>query len=200
MRETLQAEIDRASREHLYGGSNCFVSDVAAVLGRAKGNLDLGIRNSYLKWSIPFALDPRYKLKFVAFIFNRAFGFGSSGEEYVCRVREEMGRLFASFSKDGGNPNRATEETAGSAHELEQAWDAYCRSEVVTKTELDRYLEDPPVQGARGFDVLSWWKASVSNYPTLARMARAALAIPACRKLSPEQMSLIGNKVRGYSK
>lgn len=124
-REKLQAEIDQASREHLYGGSNCFVNDVAAVLATAKDNLDLGIQNSYLKWSIPFALDPRYKLKFIAFIFNRAFS--SSGEEYVCKVKQEMSRLFTSFSKDGRNPNHATEETADSAHELEQAWDAHCR-------------------------------------------------------------------------
>ncbi|KAD3336622.1 hypothetical protein E3N88_32141 [Mikania micrantha] len=41
-----------------------------------------------------------------------------------------------------------------------------------TKSELQKYLEDRPEDDYPGFDILQWWKAAYSKYPTLAKMAK----------------------------
>jgi hypothetical protein len=44
-----------------------FQKDVADVLEEAKDCLDKAIQDSYLIWSIPLVLDPRYKLRLYQF-------------------------------------------------------------------------------------------------------------------------------------
>jgi len=67
-----------------------------------------------------------------------------------------------------------------------------------TQTELDRYLQDP--LAPEDFDILKWWKAHSSEYPMVARMARDALAMPTCSKLSSDQLAQVRSILRGYSK
>lgn len=67
--------------------------------------------------------------------------------------------------------------------------------------ELDLYLNQPHESPAQGFDILNWWKLHGSvQYPTVARMARDALAMPTCSNLSSEQMAHVRSIIRGYSK
>jgi hypothetical protein len=46
-------------------------------------------------------------------------------------------------------------------------------------TELDRYLDENQVPRSKEFDILKWWMANATKYPTLVRMAKDPLAIPA---------------------
>ena len=67
-----------------------------------------------------------------------------------------------------------------------------------TQTELDRYLQDP--LAPEDFDILKWWKENSGRYPMVAQMARDALAMPTCSKLSSDQLTQVRSILRGYSK
>jgi len=181
------------------------------ALREASGTLDKAIQDSYLIWSVPLALDPRYKLGFIELSFERAFG--SEAAKYITEVNNKINKLYADYIKvygtitdadhsDGANATVATT----SVHPLEQAWKERRRSQEVmaaqvnpeTQTELSRYLQDP--LAPEDFDVLNWWKENRGRYPMVARMARDALAMPTCSKLSSDQLAQVRSILRGYSK
>lgn len=147
-------------------------------------------------------LDPRYKLKYIRFVFRRVFS--SDAEEYISKITGKIEHIFSEFSEDVSETDGEDHDTemtsAASAHQLDQAWGEHRRSSEATKTELGRYLEGPLVDETVDFDILNWWKLNSYLYPTLALMARAALAMPTCRKPSSELMSQITSRIRGYSK
>ncbi|CAL5009765.1 unnamed protein product [Urochloa decumbens] len=260
LREILQSEVERTDGNNSisYNGSGIFINDddVADVLREAKDTLDKIIQDTYLVWSVPLVLDPRYKLTYIKFIFSRAFGSG--GARYISEVTRKMKKLYADYVEyDGGISGADSDgvtETAGSSADplgqawgehcrsgdgmadvgsdldaeeelyrsleglvigssdpLGQAWDKHCRSRgrggrtdargyLDAEKELDRYLEDPHETATEGFDILNWWRVNSWRYPTVARMAKDALAMPTSSNLSPEQMAHVSSIVRGYSK
>jgi len=120
---------------------------------------------------------------------------------------EEYGRITDADHSDGANATVATTR----ADPLEQAWNEHCLSQdfmvtqvnssyLETHTELDRYLQDRNEHSTKDFDILKWWKAHSSEYPMVARMARDALAMPTCSKLSSDQLAQVRSILRGYSK
>ena len=184
---------------------------VVDVLRGASGTLDKAIQDSYLVWSVPLTLDPRYKLRYIEFSFERAFG--SEATKYITEVNNKINKVYADYIKqygtttdadhsDGANATLATT----SVHPLEQAWKERRRSQEVmaaqvnpeTQTELDRYLQDP--LAPEDFDILKWWKENSGRYPMVAQMARDALAMPTCSKLSSDQLTQVRSILRGYSK
>jgi len=74
--------------------------------------------------------------------------------------------------------------------------------EGIVSNELERYLTDglqvPREEGGESFDVLMWWKANSSRYPTVASMARDALAMPTSDLLSPEHIARIRSMMSSY--
>ena len=52
------------------------------------------------------------------------------------------------------------------------------RGTRIEKSELDAYLEEPPVRPDERFEILTWWKTNSNKYPMLSAMARDFLAIP----------------------
>jgi len=50
-------------------------------------------------------------------------------------------------------------------------------NEDLDGTEMDSYMSAPPPHGST--EVLDWWKVQAERYPTLAAVARTALAVPA---------------------
>lgn len=69
-----------------------------------------------------------------------------------------------------------------------------------SSTELNAYLQDEMVPlDQKDFDILKWWKDNCDRYPTVARMARDFLAIPACTIPSPQLMIEITNHLRRYA-
>jgi len=56
---------------------------VVDVLRGASGTLDKAIQDSYLIWSVPLALVPPYKLRYIEFSFERALG--SEAAKYITR-------------------------------------------------------------------------------------------------------------------
>ena len=59
------------------------------------------------------------------------------------------------------------------------------------RTELDYYLDDDPYPDRPGFDVLHFWKLD-PKYPTLKKIVRDVLAIPASTVASESAFSTGG--------
>ncbi|PUZ49945.1 hypothetical protein GQ55_6G020200 [Panicum hallii var. hallii] len=202
------AELQERNGNNLYRDKN-----VVDVLIRASNILHEAIQDSYLIWSVPLALDPRYKLRYIRFRFEKAFG--SEAAKFVSEVTTKINNMYADYieeygadQSDSANPMSDT----SSADPWDQEWNDHCRSEDVmaaaqsnsrnpeTQTELDRYLQDRLEHPTKDFDVLKWWRAHSSEYPMVARMARDALAMPTCSKLSSDQLAQVRSILRGYSK
>lgn len=134
------------------------------------------------------------------------------------RGNPKIRKLYTEYTEHdgaiyGADPDGATATAIGSAGLLEQAWDEHCRahgeggmlppvasSYPEAERELDRYLKDRLAPQTEGFDILNWWKAHSLEYPTVAWMARDALAMPTCSQLSSEKVAHVRSILRGYSK
>jgi len=219
LKEILHSELARVSgydadvqEQYNY----CFEGKEAVdVLREASDILDKAIQDSYLIWSVPLALDPRYKLRYIEFSFGRALG--SEAAKYVAKVTNKINKLYEDYIEDYGTSTDADHSDGANAtvattraDPLEQAWNEHCLSQdfMVTRvnssyleiqTELDRYLQDRNEHSTKDFDILKWWKAHSSEYPMVARMARDALAMPTCSKLSSNQLAQVRSILRGYS-
>uniref|UniRef100_A0A803QEV2 HAT C-terminal dimerisation domain-containing protein n=1 Tax=Cannabis sativa TaxID=3483 RepID=A0A803QEV2_CANSA len=66
----------------------------------------------------------------------------------------------------------------------------------VTKNELDKYFSDDTEPFKMGqldhFDILKWWCVNSSKYPTLSKIARDVLAVPASTLASEAAFSIGG--------
>ncbi|CAO2200101.1 unnamed protein product [Urochloa humidicola] len=209
VRDVLQSQLskapDGAHADNFGDFGNKSVSD---VLREALETVDKAIQDSYLIWSIPLVLDPRYKLKrCIQKKFEEAFG--SETKKYVCEIRGKIKELYTSYIKDGDDVKDGDdiEDSDGSIEEmsvdstipLDQELDEQCGSSHAEMTELDCYLQDSPARQTEGFDILNWWKVHGSvQYPTVARMARDALAMPTCSKLTTDQIAHVKSMLRGY--
>ena len=49
---------------------------------------------------------------------------------------------------------------------------------IRSKSDLERYLEEPLVARTPDFNILNWWKTNKGKYPILAEIAKDILAIP----------------------
>ena len=75
----------------------------------------------------------------------------------------------------------------------------YSKSKV--KNEYNRYLEDIPDENDFSdddFDILQWWRVNSSKYPTLSRMARDVLAVPASSVASESAFSTGSRIISDY--
>ena len=62
----------------------------------------------------------------------------------------------------------------------------------VTKSELDRYLDEELLDSIPDFDILAFWKMHTSQYPILAELAKDILAIPVSTVASESAFSAGG--------
>jgi hypothetical protein len=59
-------------------------------------------------------------------------------------------------------------------------------------TELDWYLNEGPILRSDKFDILKWWSANSTSYPTLAALARDVLLVLASTVASESAFSMGG--------
>ena len=45
----------------------------------------------------------------------------------------------------------------------------------MVETELESYLNEPPIKYSKNFDILSWWKLNGLRYPIVAQMAKGII-------------------------
>lgn len=191
VRYVLQSQLSDASAEDPDMYLDFPNKNVADVIREALYTVDKAIQDSYMVWSIPLVLDPRYKLRHVKSNFETMFGSESEdANRYTSEVTRRIKKLYSSYIEDSDD---SSEEMAiDSCNPTEQTKD-------YGESELDCYMQDSPARPTEDFDILKWWKIYGSvQYPTVARMARDALAMPTCSKLTSDQTAHVRSIIRGY--
>ncbi|WVZ95288.1 hypothetical protein U9M48_041073 [Paspalum notatum var. saurae] len=183
LREALQTKLESAT------------GDIVDGLRRAKDALDKAIQDSYVVWSIPLAMDPRYKLESVEVILITIFGSEAAGA-YIANVKGQIRDLYTSYcAKD----DHAIDTDIGSKNPLKRALHDHRRKQG--KTDLDQYLEQAPVvpETESIFDIGYWWSyTGWDQYPMVTQMALDALAMPTCSRLDSEGIAKVKSIIRGY--
>lgn len=153
-------------------------------------------------------LDPRFKMKLVEYYFPQIYGSTS-----LERIDEISSRIKALYNEHSiGSPlstlhhGQAWQVGGGSGSLSGPGNDAKDRlvgfdkfidetsQSDGTKTDLDKYLEEPLFPRNVDFNVLNWWKVHTPRYPILSMMARNVLGAPMSRVLS-ESVFDMGGKV-----
>jgi hypothetical protein len=177
--------------------SSIEVAEIAMVLKAMKKKFNKYWNKSYVLLCVPVVFDPRYKLKFIDFLFSESFG--TKAKQRFDRVEKLVCEIFQAYSSKGKESNVASMGHLGSTdHEMPSmktdpwvAWDRQISHDLRSQmtTELDRYLEENPVPRSGEFAIMKWWMGNAAKYPTLACTARDLLAIPASSVASESAFS-----------
>jgi hypothetical protein len=108
----------------------------------------------------------------------------------ITKVENVFQGLFKEYLKlnnNGSGSNPMTQggdnEMVGSDQDPMADWDNHvtqsAQSTNLDSLELDSYLSKAPIRQTDNFDILTWWQTNSTEYPTLGRMARDILAVPA---------------------
>ncbi|KAK9184601.1 hypothetical protein WN943_024951 [Citrus x changshan-huyou] len=137
---------------------------------------------------VAVVLDPRYKMLLIDFYFPKIYG--DTADEHIehahklCHdlVKEyEMKAMVLSDRQDVGLDDVPLESSSNA----NKYWDVdefeIFRSQnkrvKVTKSELDRYLDDELLDIIPNFDILAFWKMHTGQYPIFGELAKDILAI-----------------------
>ncbi|KAK8915963.1 hypothetical protein KSP39_PZI022899 [Platanthera zijinensis] len=132
--------------------------------------------------SLAIVLDPRRKLLFITYAFNKLY----NNHEAVQKIKVVKDGLFEIFSVIMG-------------------FDDFLSSTSFVqplKNELEVYLEEalvqPPLESRDKFDVLEWWKIYSLKYVKLSKMAKDILTIPITTVASESAFSAGGRVLDDY--
>ncbi|KAK9232276.1 hypothetical protein WN943_022521 [Citrus x changshan-huyou] len=133
-------------------------------------------------------LDPTYKMLLIDFYFLNIYG--DTTDEHIKRAHKlchdlvkeyEMKAMILSDRQDVGledvplesssNPNKYWD-----VDEFE-TFQSRNKRVKVTKSELDRYLDDELLDTTPNFDILAFWKMHTGQYPILGELAKDILVI-----------------------
>ena len=154
-------------------------------------------------------LDPRKKLDLLDFFYEKVCSNFIDIEISTNMVKEWLHKYFRKYEEViRRNETNVVSQTAQSTsmvnrspvlvlgkRRLEQEFAEYRnrrRGTRIEKSELDAYLEEPPVRPDERFEILTWWKTNSNKYPVLSAMARDFLAIPLSTVSSESAFSLSG--------
>lgn len=153
-------------------------------------------------------LDPRFKMKLVEYYFPQIYG--STSLEHVDEICGRIKALYNEHSigsplstlhhgqawQVGGSTGSLSGPGNGAKDRL-VGFDKFLNETSQsdgTKSDLDKYLEEPLFPRNVDFNVLNWWKVHTPRYPILSLMARNVLGAP-MSKVVPESVFDMGGKV-----
>lgn len=190
-------------------------ADLAEMVEKMRSKFDKYWGQCNLLMSIASILDPRYKMLLVNFTFNIIY----DGEEVRTNTEEVQDALKSLYdqykAKEGSTGQMGSTEIASTSSSSALLSKKDFISSGVSrfndfvnstnkgnagKSELDAYLAESiyQVEDDSDFDVLQWWKASATKYPTLSKMARDILAIPITTVASESTFSTSGRVLDSY--
>ncbi|ESQ28228.1 hypothetical protein EUTSA_v10018229mg [Eutrema salsugineum] len=177
-----------------------FISSVAVNMRKLfdefwdKNNLVLAIAT---------ILDPRFKMKLVEYYYP--LFYDSSASELIEDISECIKALYNEHSVRSllASSDQALDwqenhhQPNGVVHGIEPdnrliEFDRYIHDTTTTtqgqdsRSDLDKYLEEPLFPRNTDFDILNWWKVHTPRYPILSTMARNVLAVPMSNVSSEE--------------
>jgi len=142
----------------------------------------------------------RFKMRFLELRLNQ--WFEEEAFRYSSKVEKTFRKLFAEYSIEISDP------FLEKAHMIDEKvdennpwadWGQHQSAQQMSKTnELDKYLEEETMSVGVELDILQYWKMHSGTYPTLARMARDILAVPASTVASESAFSSAERTVSDY--
>lgn len=156
---------------------------------------------SFLTMCIPIILDPRCKVEFLN--YNLKDDTEVEGPKYLAIVKRKFKEMLSAYSSqqigDSGIQN-LQENQASSSSDPWARWSQHVgqRKQRTKQSEYDMYLKDDLVPPDVEIDVLEWWMTNGHKYPTIARMARDVLAVPASTVASESAFSTGSRVISDY--
>ncbi|OAY60649.1 zinc finger BED domain-containing protein RICESLEEPER 1 [Manihot esculenta] len=186
---------------HLHLIEWCKNSDdcISSMALKMKNRFDEYWEKCSFALAVAAMLDPRFKIKLIEYYYQQIFGSGSA--ELIDEVFEYIKALYNEHSI--GSPLASLDQgltcqVSGSIGCLPSSerdskdrlmgFDKFLHETSQsqgTKSDLDKYLEEPLFPRSVDFNILNWWKVHTPRYPILAMMARNILGIP-MSKVTPE--------------
>ncbi|KAG5544860.1 hypothetical protein RHGRI_017351 [Rhododendron griersonianum] len=177
--------------------ADAYVSSLALKM---KTKFDEYWKNCSLALAVAAILDPRFKMKLVEYYYPQIYDDSSTdcidivsncmkalyNGHAICSPLDSHGQGLA-CQVGGGNESR--DRLTGFdrfLHETSQSQN--------TKSDLDKYLEEPLFPRNMDFNILNWWKVHTPRYPILSMMARNILGIP-MSKVSIESAFSTGDQM-----
>ncbi|KAK4382226.1 putative AC transposase [Sesamum angolense] len=171
-------------------------------------------------------LDPRHKLEFIEFTFDKLYGGTEKSDVMKEQVRDGLYELFNDYKLRYGHTLQGTPGSPGSSfsrvsssssssvgtsmqytdHEptrtftIEQEFSMYKtggKGDRV-KSELEKYLGEDVEMHRDKFDILNWWKVNTQRFPILSKMARDVLAVPVSTVASESAFSTGGRVLDAF--
>ncbi|KAL0431262.1 UNVERIFIED_CONTAM: Zinc finger BED domain-containing protein RICESLEEPER 1 [Sesamum radiatum] len=171
-------------------------------------------------------LDPRHKLEFLEFTFDKLYGGTEKCDVMKEQVRDGLHELFNDYKLRYGHTLQGTPRSLGSSfshvsssssssvgtsmqfldHEatctfsIEQEFSMYKtggKGDRV-KSELEKYLSEDVEMHRDKFDILNWWKVNTQRFPILSKMARDVLAVPVSTVASESAFSTGGRVLDAF--
>ncbi|XP_050111800.1 zinc finger BED domain-containing protein DAYSLEEPER-like [Malus sylvestris] len=147
-------------------------------------------------------LDPRYKLEFVEWGYNKLYGKDSR------ELKDVSGTLFSLYGcyidkfshlLVSNSVNQTPTQIKVGDKLFEEFDNIYQDGSTSNeKTELHLYLEEKRLDRKQELDILSWWKLEQFRYPVLSRMASDVLTIPISTVASESTFSISGRVLDQY--
>lgn len=150
--------------------------------------------------SVATVLDPRYKLHMLQAIFGSLYGTEHAAVD-VAKIRKLMADLLKQYQEADevvatSEPVSTAAAQAGGENDIMDIFDRYMSSRPIcaspVRTELDLYLEEQIIPRIPDEDIMTWWKYGSAKYPTLQRIARDILPIPASAVISESAFNTNG--------
>ncbi|XP_035834686.1 zinc finger BED domain-containing protein RICESLEEPER 1-like [Helianthus annuus] len=159
--------------------------------------------------AIAVVFDPRYKLSFVDFSYEKLYGSCSLQFQ---TVKTTLYALFNEYMQSSKNSTScgASEETdsrevingeENNSKSFLKEFDLYDRassSNAKQKCQLTEYLDEPRTKITSPIRILEYWKAQQYRYPDVARLAMDILCVPVSTVASEAAFSLGGRIIDQY--
>jgi hypothetical protein len=151
-----------------------FLKEMIKILKETKKKFNKYWNKSHITLCVPVVFDLRFKLKFVDFVFSKAFPV--TGKEKSARVEKLVRGLFSAYTSQQQPPHAASTQQIPSVclvnNDPWAEWYQKVSNNLQTQrsTELDRYLDKDPIR-AQEIDIINWWMGNASKYPTISCIA-----------------------------
>jgi len=147
------------------------------------------IENQNMLLYVAVVLDPRYKMKYVAFCLHKLYS-EDEVQTIMDSIKGALGKLVTFYAenesdKQGGTTSRPRfpvvdpdEDDTVNIFKFGFEKEYFQDNATEMKNELERYLAEPNEDiRNKTFDILAWWKISSTKYHVMSLIARDVLAI-----------------------
>lgn len=177
---------------------------ISSLASRMKAKFEEYWERCSLSLAVALMLDPRFKMKLVEYYYAQIYGSAAPNRignivESVKALYNEHSICLASLDQDlawdvGGSAGCLPSSGRESRDRL-MGFDKFLHETSQSegsKSDLDKYLEEPLFPRNGEFSVLNWWKVHAPRYPILSMMARNILGIPVSNVTSNSAFSASG--------